>query len=118
MPVKLYGIANCDKVRAARAWLLQRGIEAEFHDFKRHGPDQALIAGWFERSDWTDLVNRRGTTWKQLPQARRDGIASAKAAIALMLEQPSVIKRPIVEFEGKLEVGFDPERFSILFGKK
>ena len=117
MRVALYGIASCDKVRAARAWLLQRGIEAEFHDFRRDGIDETLIAGWLKRLDWADLVNRKGTTWKHLPQARRDGIATAKAAIALMLEQPSVIRRPVMDLGGKLHVGFDADSYSNLFGK-
>jgi arsenate reductase len=114
--VKLYGIANCDKVRAARAWLAEHGIETEFHDYKRHGPTQALLAGWLRQFDWKDLVNRRGTTWKQLPEARRSGVTSAAAASALMLEQPSVIKRPIVDVDGKLQLGFDADTYSRLFG--
>jgi arsenate reductase len=115
--VKLYGIANCDKVKAARAWLAEHGVQAEFHDYKRHGLTQVLLAGWLRQLDWTDLVNRRGTTWKQLPELRRDGIASEKDASALMLERPSVIKRPILDLDGKLQLGFDAETYSSLFGK-
>ena len=101
MRVTLYGIANCDKVRAARAWLAQHGIEAGFHDFKRHGVTPALLAGWL----------------KQLPEARRNGVASAAAASALMLDAPSVIKRPVMDVDGKLHVGFDAGTYSRLFGK-
>ena len=117
MQVKLYGIANCDKVRAARAWLAQHGVEAGFHDFKRQGVTPALLAGWLKQLEWTELVNRRGTTWKQLPQARRDGVTSAAAACALMLDAPSVIKRPVMDLEDRLHVGFDAETYSRLFGK-
>lgn len=117
MQVKLYGIANCDKVRAARAWLAQHGIEAGFHDFKRDGVTAALLAVWLKQLEWTDLVNRRGSTWKQLPEAQRNGVASAAAASALMLDKPSVIKRPVMELDGKLYVGFDADAFSNLFGK-
>jgi arsenate reductase len=113
----LYGIANCDKVRAARTWLMQHGIEAGFHDFKRHGVTQDLLAGWLQHLEWTDLVNRRGTTWKQLPEARRNGVTSAAAARALMLDKPSVIKRPVMDLDGKLYVGFDADTYSRLFGK-
>lgn len=117
MRVTLYGIANCDKVRAARAWLAQHGVAAGFHDFKRHGVTPAVLAGWLKQLDWTDLVNRRGTTWKQLPEARRNGVASAVAASALMLEKPSVIRRPVMDVDGKLHVGFDAGAYSSLFGK-
>ena len=115
--VTLYGIANCDKVRAARIWLAQHGIEAGFHDFKKHGVTPALLAGWLKQLDWTELVNRKGTTWKQLPQARRDGLTSAAAASALMLDKPSVIKRPVLDLDGKLHLGFDADSYSNLFGK-
>ena len=117
MRVKLYGIANCDKVRAARAWLTQHDVDAEFHDFKRQGVTQALLAGWLKQMEWTELVNRRGTTWKQLPQARREGVTSAAAAGALMLDKPSVIRRPVMDLDGKLHVGFDAGAYSTLFGK-
>jgi arsenate reductase len=115
--VRLYGIANCDKVRAARAWLAQQGIEAEFHDYRKDGLSGALLAGWLKRLDWEGLLNRSGTTWRQLPQARRDAIASATQASALMLEKPSVIKRPLLDLDGELVVGFDAERYSRLFAK-
>ncbi len=117
MRVTLYGIANCDKVRAARNWLAQRGVEAGFHDFKQHGVTPVLLAGWLKQLEWTELVNRRGTTWKRLPEARRNGVTSAAAASALMLDQPSVIKRPVIDLDGKLHLGFDADAYSRLFGK-
>ena len=117
MQVKLYGIANCDKVRAARAWLARNGIEAGFHDFKRHGVKPGLIAAWLQQLEWTELLNRRGTTWKQLPEMRRNEVTTAAAASALMLDQPSVIKRPVIDLDGKLHLGFDADTYSRLFGK-
>ncbi len=117
MQATLYGIVNCDKVRAARTWLAEHGLEVGFHDFKRHGVTPALLAGWLKQLAWTELLNRKGTTWKQLPEARRDGITSAAAAIALMLDKPSVIKRPVLDMDGKLHLGFDAGTYSSLFEK-
>lgn len=117
MQVKLYGIAGCDKVRSARAWLAQRGIAAGFHDFKKLGVAPDLIGAWLKQLEWTELLNRRGTTWKQLPEARRTGITSAAAAGALMLDKPSVIRRPVMDLDGRLHVGFDADTYSTLFGK-
>ena len=117
MRVTLYGIANCDKVRSARAWLAQNGIQAGFHDFKLHGVSPDLIAAWLMQLDWTALLNRRGNTWKQLPEARRNEVTTAAAASALMLDQPSVIKRPVIDLDGKLRLGFDAGTYSRLFGK-
>jgi arsenate reductase len=115
--VRLYGIANCDKVRAARSWLEQRGIAAEFHDFKRDGIGPQLLTDWLKQVDWTELVNRRGTTWKRLSDSRQAAITSDATARALMLEKPSVIKRPIMDLDGSLHLGFEPAVYSVLFGK-
>jgi arsenate reductase len=115
--VKLYGLANCDKVRAARAWLAQHEVEAGFHDFKRQGVTPDLLAGWLKQFEWTELVNRRGTTWKHLPQARRNGVTCAAAASALMLDHPSLIRRPVLDLDGKLHLGFDAGSYSSLFEK-
>jgi len=115
--VSLYGIANCDKVRAARAWLAQRGVAVEFHDFKKLGVTPGLIRAWLKQMEWTELVNRRGTTWKQLPETQRMSVTSAAAASALMQDKPSVIKRPVMDVDGKLHLGFDADLYSRLFGK-
>ncbi len=117
MRVTLYGIANCDKVRAARAWLAQRDVAVEFHDFKKLGVTPGLIRAWLKQLEWTEIVNRRGTTWKQLPQERRESVTTAAAASALMLDKPSVIKRPVMDLDGKLHLGFDADAYSRLFGK-
>jgi arsenate reductase len=115
--LRLYGIPSCDKVKAARAWLAQTGMDVPFHDFKRQGVSRDLLAGWLAQLDWTELVNRKSITWKQLPPARRDAVTGVAAAIDLMLEKPSVIKRPVLDLDGKLHLGFDAGVYSIIFGK-
>lgn len=114
MPVKLYGIPNCDSIRRARRWLDERGIAYHFHDVRRDGLDRGTLATWIERAGWETLLNRKGATWRQLPPARREGLDAAGAA-ALMLEQPTLIKRPVLESGGHLEVGFDAGRYQSLF---
>lgn len=113
---KLYGIPNCATVKKARAWLDERGIEYDFHDYKKLGVDAARLDAWMKKVDWQQLVNRSGTTWRKLDEARKAAVTSATAARVLMVEQPSVIKRPVVEAGGKLLVGFDPERYEEVFG--
>lgn len=113
--VKLYGIPNCDKVKRTLAWLAERSIEVDFHDYKKLGVDPALIKRWLAQVDWPELVNRAGTTWRKLPDDVKAAIDSASAATKLMIEQPSVIKRPIIEHDGMFVIGFDPQRFDRLF---
>lgn len=112
--VKLYGISNCDSVRKARRWLDGRGIAYAFHDFRKDGLDAAQLAAWTRQAGWETLLNRKGTTWRQLPAGQRDGIDAGQAR-ALMLEQPTLIKRPVLEAGKHLEVGFDPDRYATLF---
>ncbi len=100
--MKLYGIPNCSTVKKARDWLAQHGIAVEFHDFKKHGLDAATAQAWLRQADWTSLVNRSGLTWRGLPEQRKQEIQDAEAALALMLEKTSVIKRPILEHNGKI----------------
>ncbi|MBZ0071648.1 MAG: ArsC family reductase [Gammaproteobacteria bacterium] len=114
MLVKLHGISNCDSVRRARRWLDGQGIAYRFHDFRRDGLDSALLAAWAEQAGWEILLNRKGTTWRRLPPAQRAGI-DARSARALMLAQPTLIKRPVLEVDGHLEVGFDADRYHTLF---
>ena len=109
--MKLYGIPNCDTVKKARAWLTQHGQTAEFHDFKKQGVTQALLENWMQQTDWEKLVNRQGTTWRQLPEQVKAGITNKTAAIALMLEKSSIIKRPVLEKNGRLYFGFDEELY-------
>lgn len=113
---KLYGIPNCNTVKKARDWMAQHGIAVEFHDFKKRGLDDAIARNWLQQADWTKLVNRSGLTWRGLPEQRKQGIQDATAALALMLEKTSIIKRPVLEQNGKLlHVGFDEAAYSKIF---
>lgn len=115
--MKLYGISNCDTVKKARTWLAEHGQDIPFHDFKKAGIDRALIARWLRQVGWQDLINRRGTTWRRLSDIDQAAITSEASAINLMLEKPSVIKRPILEAEDCLLVGFDEQTYSENFRK-
>lgn len=109
MPVVLYGIPNCDTVKRARAWLAAQGIEAAFHDFKKAGVPPERLDAWLARLGWERLLNRSGSTWRKLDDAARAAVADAASARALMLAQPSVIRRPVVEWSPQTTtVGFDP----------
>lgn len=113
MRVIVYGIANCDKVRSARRWLDAHGIEYIFHDYKKAGVDEAILARWCHTCGWQALLNRRGSTWRHLPAASKM-VADEDRAIALMRAQPSLIKRPLVEADADLILGFDPQRYAAL----
>ena len=115
MTIILYGIPNCDTVKKARTWLSARGVDYAFHDYKKAGADAAQIARWVEIAGWEKLLNRAGTTFRKLPDADKEGLDEDKA-IALMLAQPSMIKRPVLDAKGKLTVGFKPEEYKKLFG--
>ncbi|MGB7543385.1 MAG: arsenate reductase [Burkholderiales bacterium] len=106
--IRIYGIANCDKVKRARAWFAANGIPAEFHDFRKHGIDRSLLARWLGAHEWSEFLNRSGTTWRRLPQTRRAAVTSRTSAAALMLEFPALIRRPVIEHAGKVRIGFDP----------
>jgi len=111
----LYGIKNCDTMKKARAWLDQRGVAYAFHDYKAAGVDRERLVRWVAAVGWETLLNRAGTTFRRLPEADRQGLDEAHA-IALMLEQPSMIKRPVLEADGRLLVGFKPEQYEAAFG--
>ena len=109
MAITLYGIPNCDTVKKARAWLGGRGVDYAFHDFKKAGVPPDRLDAWLEAAGAQRLVNRQGTTWRKLDAAVQARAGDAAGARALMLEQPSVIKRPVVEWaDGAVTVGFDP----------
>ncbi len=115
MSITLYGIPNCDTVKKARTWLDARGIAFSFHDYKKAGADAEKLAAWCEARSWETILNRAGTTFKKLPEADRADLDQSKA-IALMLAQPSMIKRPVVEYEGGLLVGFKLPDWEAAFG--
>jgi arsenate reductase len=104
----IYGIKNCDTMKKARAWLDDHGIGYNFHDYKTAGIDDARLKSWVAKLGWEALLNRAGTTFRKLPDVEKAGLTEARA-FALMIEQPSMIKRPVLEAGGKLLVGFKPE---------
>jgi arsenate reductase (glutaredoxin) len=110
-PITIYGVKNCDTMKKARAWLEHRGLAYHFHDYKAQGIDRAQLEGWAKRVGWETLLNRAGTTFRNLPAPAKSELTKAKA-IALMLDQPSMIKRPVLEHGGQLLVGFKPENYA------
>ena len=113
MTAKLYGIKNCDTMKKAWTWLDQHGVAYEFHDYKTAGVDRATLQDWAGKVGWEVLLNRAGTTFKKLPDADRQGIDEARA-LDLMLAQPSMIKRPVLDVGGKIYVGFKPDAYAAL----
>jgi arsenate reductase len=111
MTVTLYGIKNCDTMKKARAWLDAHDVAYAFHDYKVAGIDKAHLVRWAKVVGWETLLNRAGTTFRKLPDADKDGLTESRA-IALMLAQPSMIKRPVLEQGTKLLVGFKPELYA------
>jgi len=116
----LYGIKNCNTVKSALDWLKQNGIRYEFHDYKSKGVDEVLLRKWISQVGWENLVNKRGTTWRQLPENIQRRVIDERSAIDLMKEKTSVIKRPLLEKDGKvLTLGFDDETYRKIFsGRK
>ncbi len=113
MPSTIYGIKNCDTMKKARAFLDKKGVAYAFHDYKAAGIDRARLEGWARKVGWETLLNKAGTTFRKLPDADKDGLTESKA-IRLMLAQPSIIKRPVLEAGGKLLVGFKPEQYETI----
>ena len=113
--VTIYGIKNCDTMKKARAWLDGRGVAYSFHDYKSAGVDRGTLERWARATGWETLLNRAGTTFRKLPDKDKEGLTEKKA-IALMLAQPSMIKRPVLDVGGKFLVGFQPEQYSKTFG--
>jgi arsenate reductase (glutaredoxin) len=111
MAITVYGIKNCDTVKKARAWLDSHGVAYSFHDYKAEGIDKARLLRWAKEVGWETLLNRAGTTFRKLDDAAKAGLNESRA-IALMLEQPSMIKRPVLDLGGKLVVGFKPEIYA------
>ena len=104
--ITLYGIPNCDTVKKARTWLDQAGLDYQFHDFKKAGLDKGTVDLWLKQVSWEILVNKKGTTWRNLPDATKASVIDATSATALMLETTSVIKRPVLCTNNQVLVGF------------
>jgi arsenate reductase len=111
--VTIYGIKNCDTMKKARAWLDQRGVAYAFHDYKSAGVERGTLERWARETGWETLLNRAGTTFRKLPDAAKTNLDQRKAS-KLMLEQPSMIKRPVLEHGKSLLVGFSPEKYAVL----
>ena len=118
MTTTIYGIKNCDTMKKARAWLDQHGVDYAFHDYKTAGIDRARLERWVKKVGWEALLNRAGTTFRKLPDKDKQ-VHDAAQAVALMLAQPSMIKRPVLDLGGgKLLVGFKPEQYGDAFAAK
>ena len=111
----MYGIPNCDTIKSARAWLDAHGVAFDFHDYKKAGIDRARLESWVAELGWEVLLNRAGTTFRKLPETERSDLDAGKA-IALMLAQPSMIKRPVLDTGDRRIVGFKPEIYETAFG--
>ena len=109
--VTLYGIKACDTMKKARDWLADHGVDYAFHDYKAAGIDRATLESWCKRVGWEVLLNRNGTTFRGLPEASKADLTEDKA-VNLMLAQPSMIKRPVLDAGGDLTVGFKPEVYA------
>ncbi|RJG06215.1 ArsC family reductase [Noviherbaspirillum cavernae] len=117
MTMTLYGIPNCDTVKKARTWLDANGVDYAFHDFKKAGLDSDTIKGWLADVAWDVLVNRKGTTWRALSDDRKASVVDARSATELMLESPSVIKRPVLSHDSGTHVGFSADTYQQIFKK-
>ncbi len=113
----LYGIPNCDTIRKAKKWLTTAGVDFQFHDLRKDGIDAALLHKWVTQVGWEVLLNKRGTTWRQIP-AEQKGSLDEASAITLLLEHPAMIKRPVLESDqfSQIEVGFSEPRYREIFG--
>ena len=113
MTTTLYGIPNCDTVKRARRWLDEHGVAHDFHDYRKKGVDEIALRSWVDRLGWEALLNRSGTTFRKLDDAQKHDL-DARRAIAIMLANPSAIRRPVVVQDDALVVGFDQDRFALL----
>ena len=116
--ITIYGIKNCDTMKKARAWLEKHGVDHVFHDYKTAGIERDRLEQWSKKVGWEILLNRAGTTFRKLPESEKQGL-DARKALQLMLEQPSMIKRPVLELgSGELLVGFTPENYRTMIAAK
>ncbi|MFT4079222.1 ArsC family reductase [Rhodomicrobium sp.] len=114
MTITVYGIKNCSTVKKARGWLEERGVAHAFHDYKTAGADEALVRRFVKEHGWETLLNRAGTTFRKLPESEKENIDEEKA-VALMLANPSIIKRPVLDLGDRTLVGFKPEVYDAAF---
>ncbi len=110
----LYGIKNCDTIKKAKAWLDKAQIDYRFHDYRVDGIDTDMVAAFFAKLDWQNVVNKRGTTYRALSDATKSNL-TAETALALLVEQPAMIKRPILIHQGNYYLGFKPDQYAEIF---
>jgi len=116
--MKVYGIPNCTTVKKARAWLEERGIDYQFHDYKKQGVPEPVLRAAMNQLGWDRLVNCAGPTWRKLPDEVKATVMDAASALAVMREHASVIKRPLIERDGRFEAGFSEARYTEMMGEK
>ncbi|MEZ9230910.1 ArsC family reductase [Vibrio amylolyticus] len=114
MTVTMYGIPNCDTIKKAKKWLEANDVDYVFHDYRKQGVDSELVTQFVQSLDWEQVVNKRGTTYRQLPQEQKDTL-NVESAIALLVEQPAMIKRPILAVNDELHLGFKAEQYQSIF---
>ena len=114
MTITMFGIPNCDTIKKAKKWLEAEGIEFEFHDYRKQGINTELVTNFCSELGWELVLNKRGTTYRQLPQEQKDTLTEEKA-VALLVEQPAMIKRPILKVDGKLHIGFKADQYAAVF---
>ncbi|MDA0149309.1 ArsC family reductase [Vibrio sp. LaRot3] len=114
MKVTMYGIPNCDTIKKAKKWLEAEGVEFEFYDYRKQGIDNAMVSEFCEALGWELVLNKRGTTYRQLSQEQKDGL-NQETAIELLVEQPAMIKRPILLVDGQYHIGFKADQYAAIF---
>lgn len=114
MKVTMYGIPNCDTIKKAKKWLSEQNVEFDFHDYRKQGVDSEMITQFFQALGWENVVNKRGTTFRQLSQEQKDGL-NEQSAISLLVEQPAMIKRPILLVDGQYHLGFKADQYAAVF---
>lgn len=115
MSVTIYGIKNCDTMKKALRWLDAQGLSYEFHDYKKQGADESVLRSAMDQHGWDVVINRRGTTWRKLPDDVKNTM-DAERAIAAALDNPSLIKRPLLVKDDQSHLGFKPDQYETLFG--
>lgn len=114
MKVTMYGIPNCDTIKKAKKWLSEQNVEFDFHDYRKQGVDSEMITQFCQALGWENVVNKRGTTFRQLSQEQKDGL-NEQSAISLLAEQPAMIKRPILLVDGQYHLGFKADQYAAVF---